>query len=457
MDFFKEDRLFYDWLETHPVSAAARQLWHVLMHLCNRTGWQRDFTVANSTLVALCGLSKSRIYEAREELKRNGRVTYYSRAGNLCAVYQITPLSREDWALQAAPFYASEDGENALERDADLGGDAGGKNADLGEGYGCTGEVVSQGICGEKGAVIDGDSVCKTGAVSGRKEDALPDTIPEHYYTETETDTENQTETKTTTQTYTETDTQTGGRDTTSSSGSPLSPQVPEDGSGEPLPLSQAGAGLGGTAEHAPTALGDKEGENVARNALGSAAQGADRSAVGDVVGDVAGYAVGDAAGVAVNAQGILGPLGVKLSTHVARELDVALGAGMQPETLVFAYEQADSGVVDVGKYVGGIVRNWQAAGVYTRQQAVEACAAFRKQRAAPLGTQGQSGATPRPGPIKQLDANNFAQRTYTDGDFDYLLADGDEWAEGALEDTPAGDGYDEGDDGGDDGYGYSD
>jgi len=95
MDYMAEINAFFTWLETHPISYTARNLWHTLMHVANRARWIHEFSVAVSVLEAKSGMSRSNVYRARNELLENGRITCKSRTGNQCAMYAIISFASQ--------------------------------------------------------------------------------------------------------------------------------------------------------------------------------------------------------------------------------------------------------------------------------------------------------------------------------------------------------------------------
>ena len=89
MNYITEINRFYDWLETNPLNDSSINLWHALMHINNKCGWKREFSVAISTLELKTRLSKSSILRARAVLVQSGRIDFESRSGQLSAVYVI--------------------------------------------------------------------------------------------------------------------------------------------------------------------------------------------------------------------------------------------------------------------------------------------------------------------------------------------------------------------------------
>ncbi|MFC4022324.1 DnaD domain-containing protein [Oceanobacillus longus] len=92
MNYIKQVNAFYTHLETNPLSAAAANLWHVLMHVNNRAGWKEEFTVSMSVLCCKANLSESTFKRARTELREKGYICVKSRGGNQAAAYQIVSL-----------------------------------------------------------------------------------------------------------------------------------------------------------------------------------------------------------------------------------------------------------------------------------------------------------------------------------------------------------------------------
>ena len=89
MNYIIEILAFYNWLEWNPLPSSAICLWHSLMHMANKTGWQKEFTVPMGVLESKTGLKRTTVCEARNLLKQLGRIDWRSRNGNQCAVYAL--------------------------------------------------------------------------------------------------------------------------------------------------------------------------------------------------------------------------------------------------------------------------------------------------------------------------------------------------------------------------------
>ncbi|OKZ61669.1 MAG: hypothetical protein BHV88_22820 [Clostridiales bacterium 41_12_two_minus] len=87
-----EIKAFYDRLELNPLPSPAIALWHALMSIANKTGWQQEFTVAVSVLMLKSGLNAQAIKRARNRLEQDGYITWRSRSGNLSAIYHVNSL-----------------------------------------------------------------------------------------------------------------------------------------------------------------------------------------------------------------------------------------------------------------------------------------------------------------------------------------------------------------------------
>ncbi|MBD8013859.1 DnaD domain protein [Planococcus wigleyi] len=93
MNYIKLLNSFYDRLETNPLSTSAIALWHALVHVNNKAGWCKEFSVAISVLRVKSGLSEKSVTNARNELKQKGYLDFRSRKGNQSALYQLIDLS----------------------------------------------------------------------------------------------------------------------------------------------------------------------------------------------------------------------------------------------------------------------------------------------------------------------------------------------------------------------------
>ncbi len=92
MNYIAEIKAFYDRLELNPLPSPAIALWHALMSIANKTGWQQEFTVAVSILMLKSGLNAQAIKRARNRLEQDGFITWRSRGGNQSAIYHLNSL-----------------------------------------------------------------------------------------------------------------------------------------------------------------------------------------------------------------------------------------------------------------------------------------------------------------------------------------------------------------------------
>lgn len=95
MNYIKEINAFYQIQETNQLSSTAANVWHVLLHVNNRAGWKREFTVAMSGVCFKANISLSTFRRARAELVEKGYLSFRSRSGNRSAVYQMVSLEEK--------------------------------------------------------------------------------------------------------------------------------------------------------------------------------------------------------------------------------------------------------------------------------------------------------------------------------------------------------------------------
>jgi DnaD/phage-associated family protein len=88
MNYEKEVYSFYDWLELNGLSPSAINLWHALLHINCKAGWQETFTVAESVLCNKTELTDRTLRKVRNELKQKGLIDFTSRKGK-APVYKV--------------------------------------------------------------------------------------------------------------------------------------------------------------------------------------------------------------------------------------------------------------------------------------------------------------------------------------------------------------------------------
>lgn len=92
MNYMTEIKLFYDWLDTHDLSSMGISLWHALMQIASRSGWQPELRISLSTLAARSSLSRTSIYKEREILHQYGLIDFRSSGGRGTGIYTIRSL-----------------------------------------------------------------------------------------------------------------------------------------------------------------------------------------------------------------------------------------------------------------------------------------------------------------------------------------------------------------------------
>lgn len=94
MNYLTEIKLFYDWLETHPLTPSAIALWHGLMFMANRSGWEEEFNVPLSVLETRTGIPATTLFRTRKMLEEEGLIEVSSPGGRACAAYHILPFEQ---------------------------------------------------------------------------------------------------------------------------------------------------------------------------------------------------------------------------------------------------------------------------------------------------------------------------------------------------------------------------
>ena len=94
MNYLTEIKLFYDWLETHPLSANGIVLWHGVMQIASRSGWKNPIEIPSSLLETRTHLERTTIFRARSQLVEQGLLRIHNRGGRSPCCYTIVPFSQ---------------------------------------------------------------------------------------------------------------------------------------------------------------------------------------------------------------------------------------------------------------------------------------------------------------------------------------------------------------------------
>lgn len=113
MNYIIEINAFYEWLDTHSLSRSAVTLWYALMHINNKTHWQKSFTVAISTLQLKARLTRVELFKARAELIEAGLITCTPREKQKSARYSILPFYLDNGS--PAPRFPDSNQENPID------------------------------------------------------------------------------------------------------------------------------------------------------------------------------------------------------------------------------------------------------------------------------------------------------------------------------------------------------
>src|SRR5574344_1502383 len=101
MNYLTEIMMFYDWLETHNLSANGIVLWHGLMQITSRSGWNTPLEIPSSTMEMRTHLERTTIFRERNRLVDAGLIRLCQNGGRSACAYILIPLSRH-FALQGA-------------------------------------------------------------------------------------------------------------------------------------------------------------------------------------------------------------------------------------------------------------------------------------------------------------------------------------------------------------------
>lgn len=88
MNWIVEIKSFYDLVQTNRLSTGQIALWHALVYINNKCGWDIWFTVPNITLELFTGLSRQAILKNRNILKQLGLIDFKTN-GTKATLYML--------------------------------------------------------------------------------------------------------------------------------------------------------------------------------------------------------------------------------------------------------------------------------------------------------------------------------------------------------------------------------
>lgn len=97
MDYMLEAVAFEEWFETHSLSISAQLLWHKLMYLNYKNGWNEWVQLDNKNLMKLIEVkNESTLIKIRKELIESGLIEYQMGRKGSPSRYKIKPISASE-------------------------------------------------------------------------------------------------------------------------------------------------------------------------------------------------------------------------------------------------------------------------------------------------------------------------------------------------------------------------
>lgn len=92
MDYIKQLNAFDNWLEYNDLDITAQVMWYKLMSIANKSGWQKELSIANTKLMAKLEIDKKAVINCRNRLIQAGLIEYKSRGTKKAGIYKIRVL-----------------------------------------------------------------------------------------------------------------------------------------------------------------------------------------------------------------------------------------------------------------------------------------------------------------------------------------------------------------------------
>lgn len=97
MNYLKQINGFWIWRKLNTISHVQMDLYFAILDCANTALWRENFSIPNSTLMNLCQISKTQLFNARNQLVQLELISYKQGKKGQAGTYTITPLNQTDF------------------------------------------------------------------------------------------------------------------------------------------------------------------------------------------------------------------------------------------------------------------------------------------------------------------------------------------------------------------------
>lgn len=97
INYIKQINGFWAWRRMNTLSHAQVDLYFAVLDCVNRYHWEKYVSIPNTTLISMCGTSKSELLRNRKYLQKMNLIRYYPGQAGRAGHYSVVSLEDQGW------------------------------------------------------------------------------------------------------------------------------------------------------------------------------------------------------------------------------------------------------------------------------------------------------------------------------------------------------------------------
>ena len=104
INYIKQINGFWAWRRMNTLSHAQVDLYFAVLDCVNRYHWEKYVSIPNTTLISMCGTSKSELLRNRKYLQKMNLIRYYPGQAGRAGHYSVVSLEDQGWYRNETDF-----------------------------------------------------------------------------------------------------------------------------------------------------------------------------------------------------------------------------------------------------------------------------------------------------------------------------------------------------------------
>ena len=104
INYIKQINGFWAWRRMNTLSHAQVDLYFAVLDCVNRYHWEKYVSIPNTTLISMCGTSKSELLRNRKYLQKMNLIRYYPGQAGRAGHYSVVSLEDQGWFRNEPDF-----------------------------------------------------------------------------------------------------------------------------------------------------------------------------------------------------------------------------------------------------------------------------------------------------------------------------------------------------------------